>query len=163
MPFNNPSEVRDFVLAGNATITLESQKTGAWFTYRVRQATDRAGEPTSRWFVSLMNGPDNESSFCYIGLLDIGARMNGMLDPNGPIQFRQTAKSRIGADAPSVRGFVFFWNAISSGKMPCNMTVRHEGRCGKCNCKLTVPESIDRGIGPECWGRMASGSFQKAA
>ena len=28
------------------------------------------------------------------------------------------------------------------------------GRCGKCGRTLTDPESIDRGIGPECWSRM---------
>ncbi|MDE2426296.1 MAG: hypothetical protein KGO96_10370 [Elusimicrobia bacterium] len=148
--FNNASDVRDFVLAGNATITLESQKTGTWFTYKVRQATGRDGRPSSRWFVSLMNGLDNESSFAYIGLLDCGTKFASLLDPRTPLCFRQTAKSRVGADAPSVRGFTYFWRSISEGKMPCSMTVRHEGKCGRCGRKLTVPESIDRGIGPEC-------------
>ncbi len=152
--FNNAKDVREFMLAGNATITLESQKTGAHFTYRVRQATDRDDKPTNRWFVSLMNGPDNENSFAYIGLLDSGARSANFLDPNGPVQFRQTAKSRVGPEAPSVRGFVFFLSAIAAGKMPCSMNVRHEGRCGCCNRKLTTPESLDCGIGPVCAERM---------
>lgn len=29
------------------------------------------------------------------------------------------------------------------------------GRCGKCGRTLTDPESIERGIGPECWSRMS--------
>lgn len=148
-PFNSAQDAREFVLAGNATVTLQSRKSGNHFTYRVRQATDRStGEPVNRWFVSLMNGPDNESSYAYIGLLDADAHSSGM------IQFRQTAKCRAGADAPSVCGFVFFWRAVVDGRMPADMIVRHEGRCGRCNRKLTVPESIDRGIGPECATRV---------
>ncbi len=136
--FANPQDARAFTLAGNATITLESQKTGAHFTYRVRQALDRETEkPTDRYFVSVLNGPDNEHSFAYVGLLDGGS-------------FRQTAKSRFAADTPSVRGFVYFWNAIAADRMPNTMNVRHEGKCGRCNRKLTTPESLDRGIGPEC-------------
>ena len=30
------------------------------------------------------------------------------------------------------------------------LEVWHEGRCGRCNRALTVPESIASGIGPEC-------------
>lgn len=85
------------------------------------------------------------------------------LAPLGPIQFRQTAKAKITAEAPSVKGFVFFWNAIAAGKMPCSMTVRHEGKCGRCGRKLTVPESIDRGIGPECAGKMGVVSISSVA
>lgn len=154
--FNTAKEIREFTLAGNATITLESQKTGAHFTYRVRQATDKNDKPTNRWFVSVMNGPDNESSFAYIGLIDAGARQANFLDPNGPVQFRQTAKSRFGPDTPSVRGFVFFWHAIVANKTPCSMNVRHEGKCGCCNRKLTTPESLDSGIGPVCAERMGT-------
>jgi hypothetical protein len=31
------------------------------------------------------------------------------------------------------------------------LEVWHEGRCGRCGRALTVPESVERGIGPECW------------
>jgi hypothetical protein len=34
-------------------------------------------------------------------------------------------------------------------KMP-NLEIWHEGRCGRCGRKLTVPESIHNGYGPEC-------------
>lgn len=153
--FNTAQEVREFTLAGKATLTLQSEKTGAHFTYKVRQATDkRTGEQAHRWFVSVLNGPDNEHSFAYIGLLDMGTKRTDYLNPNGPVQFRQTAKARFGADTPSVRGFVYFWNAVSLDKMPGCMKVRHDGKCGRCGRKLTTPESLDRGIGPECAGRM---------
>ena len=153
--FTDAKDVREFVLAGCATVTLESERTGAHFTYRVRQAKDRETEkPAQRWFVSLLSGPNNESDYVYLGLIDFGARSANFLAPTGPLQFRQTAKAKVGPDAPSVRGFTYFWKAITEGKMPCSMVVRHEGKCGRCGRTLTVPESLDRGIGPECAGKM---------
>jgi hypothetical protein len=134
-------DVATFTLAGNATITLESEKTHHHFTYRVRRAEGTA----KRWFVSLLNGPDNTANFVYVGLVDA---------VTGQLAFRQTAKAKVSADAPSVRGFKYFWNAVSTERMPKDMIVRHEGKCGRCGRKLTVPESIDRGIGPECAGKL---------
>jgi Family of unknown function (DUF6011) len=65
-------------------------------------------------------------------------------------------KSRVGREAPSAKAFDWAWRALTKGTMPANLEVWHEGRCGRCGRKLTVPESIARGIGPECAGRMAS-------
>ncbi len=39
--------------------------------------------------------------------------------------------------------------------MPEQLEVWHEGCCGKCGRKLTDAESIARGIGPECYGKMS--------
>ena len=36
---------------------------------------------------------------------------------------------------------------------PEGYTLLRESRCCVCNRKLTVPESIEAGIGPECAGR----------
>ncbi|HKU52985.1 MAG TPA: DUF6011 domain-containing protein [Nitrospira sp.] len=151
----NPEQVREFALAGNATITLQSEKTGNHFTYKIRQAEDReTGKLTQRWFVSLLGGPDNESDFIYLGLLDMGNWRTNYLDPAGPIQFRQTAKSCVASDRPSVMGFQYFWRAIAANSMPRQMAVFHEGRCGRCGRKLTTPDSVQRGIGPECAEKM---------
>jgi hypothetical protein len=145
--FTTAQEAREFALAGNALITLESLKTGAHLTYKIRQCNDDKGQPVRRWFVSNLNGPDNETDFAYIGLLD---------QRSGDIEFRMTAKSRASEDAPSVRGFRYMWAHLYADNMPPSMVIRHEGKCGRCGRTLTVPESIDRGIGPECWGKMAA-------
>ena len=145
--FHSAQDVREFATAGNAILTLESQKTGVHFTYRIRQAEDKNGKPVRRWFVSVLNGHDNNNDYAYIGLLD---------QASGDIEFRRTAKSRFGEDAPSVRGFRFMWNSVYADKIPCQMVIRHEGKCGRCARRLTVPESLDRGIGPECAGKLAA-------
>lgn len=142
-----------FVFAGNATFTLRSVKTGERFTYRVRlagagkaadvEATKRKREAFgTAFFVSLLRGPSNEDDFAYLGLIDNRG-------------FHRTTKSRVGEDASSHKAFAFFFCRMQTGGAPCaTLEVWHEGRCGRCGRKLTVPESVERGIGPECAGRM---------
>jgi hypothetical protein len=136
--FLSLSDAKAYALAGNATMTLQSLKTGVHFTFKIRAAKEdpnstRASVPT--WFVNLLcNGNADEGDFQYLGLIQ-----NGI--------FRLTRNSRAGVDAPSVRAFAFFWG---STELHPSLVVRHEGRCGRCGRTLTVPESIDAGIGPEC-------------
>jgi uncharacterized protein DUF6011 len=137
--FPTIKDAKTFALAGNAIITLESLKTGAHFTFKVSQAKDKAtGDlKTGLYFVSVLNGQNNESDYMYIGMIRNGG-------------FTLTRGSRAGGDAMSVKAFNFFWNA----QAPEQLVVRHEGRCGRCGRTLTVPESIDLGIGPECFAKM---------
>src|SRR5262252_6076133 len=145
--FTNDADIRAFTLAGKATLTLTSLKSGNRFTYKVKQATDQNDKPKDWWFVSVLSGPDNETSYTYIGSLGSNAA-------DGTVTFRHTKGSKVTEDAPSFKGFRYFWDHVFNGKMPPHMEVRHEGKCGRCGRKLTVPDSIDRGIGPECYGRM---------
>lgn len=121
-----------FINAGNATFTLKSEKTGAHFTFKARAKKD--GSVT---FLNLLNGPDNESDYAYVGLL----RGNRVV---------HTAKSRVGADAPSMRALGWALEHLRAGQIPAALGVYHEGRCGRCARKLTHPESIESGFGPEC-------------
>jgi hypothetical protein len=137
---SRPKDVLRFALAGNARLTLVSKRTGTRFTYRVRQK-----DPTKPHFVSLLNGPDNTSDYLYMGTIFDGAH------------FKLTAKSAYNDDAPSVKAFKWVWRhlvAATDDTMPTDLEVWHEGRCGRCGRVLTVPESIERGIGPECAGMM---------
>jgi hypothetical protein len=128
-----------FAFAGNATFTLVSKKTGARYTYRIR-AADGKGKVTH--FVSLLNGSDNEGDFAYLGHFF------------GP-DYTHGKKSRVGFDAPSARAFAWFAAQLKKpGALPESLEVWHEGRCGACNRKLTVPESVASGIGPECAKRL---------
>lgn len=136
--FDNAKAIRNFALAGKATITLESVKTGAHFTYQINKAKN-----TELWFVSVLSGPSNETDFTYVGIL-AGKAM----------ELRLTKKSGFKDDACCVRGFRFFWRFITAEAMPQDMHVRHSGACGRCGRTLTTPESLDRGIGPECANKL---------
>ena len=133
--------VKLFALAGNAIITIVSQKTGVRFTYRINQCVDDRGTTKQRkelWFVALLSGPDNADDYRYMGTIAYaGAYKHGV-------------KSRIGSDAPSVTAFRWFWDHITRGSLPDGISVWHEGSCGRCGRKLTVPSSVMTGFGPEC-------------
>jgi len=140
--------VREYVFAGNARFTLRSLKTGSRFTYRVRvkKADVERGRQGGDliYFVSLLRGPDNEADYAYLGVL------------RQPGAFHLTEASRLGRQAPAYLALVWFLDKLVHGNDVLGRTLEvwHEGRCGKCGRALTVPESVHRGIGPECAGRM---------
>lgn len=143
-------DILRYALAGNATFTIRSKATGTRFTYKVRQAED-ATNGKYTWFVSLLNGPDNEGDFCYMGILQM-QRATSLQDLMGSdITFRFTKKSTVRPEAPGAKAFVWFWNVVyGQQRMPGTAEVWHEGRCGRCGRKLTVPSSVANGIGPDC-------------
>jgi len=143
--FTDAIEALQYITAGNAKVTFESLKTKTHFTYKVQRAENRDGTPANRWFVKVLNGPDNENDYAYIGLID--TKFNGTV-------FRQTDKARFKADAPCVKAFSWAWNHLERGHLPDRLVIRHEGVCGRCGRTLTVPESIDSGLGPECREKM---------
>jgi hypothetical protein len=53
-----------------------------------------------------------------------------------------------------VRGFQFFWKHVNAVLMPPEMEVEHSGHCGRCGRLLTVPSSVQSGLGPECQSKM---------
>lgn len=137
-------DVKRFVLAGNARLTLRSKKTGTRFTYSIRKADKEEGDTRPDvWFVGLLTGSDNESSYSYMGIIREGER------------YTRTAKSAVSATAPGSQAWEWFWPRLwAMATVPANLEVWHEGRCGRCNRLLTVPESIALGIGPECAKQM---------
>ena len=142
---NNPIALtHDFFFGGRAKFTVESQKTGEWRTYRIGKGKPSPAYPKPAWFVSLLSGPDNENSFTYIGMIDPGT---------GALTL--TRNSRRNDKSPDVVIFRWLMSHVFGDKMLPNAIVHHEGKCGCCGRSLTVPESIKRGIGPECWSRMA--------
>lgn len=134
-------DVTRFMYAGNASFTVVSNATGVRFTFKVRAKEVEGG--TTLHFVSVLTGSDNESDYTFLGT--IFNRSN----------FRHGARSSIGVNAPSAKAFAWFFRNVAGGGMLQGATVHHEGRCGRCGRKLTVPESIQTGLGPECAGKAA--------
>lgn len=139
----DPAAVREFVFAGNARLTLVSKKTGARFTYRV-SAPKEPGKVAR--FVGVLTGPQNDADYCYLGHYYADDRDDGA--------FRHGVKSKISADAPSAIAWTWFDAHLRSGRIPEALEVWHSGKCGRCNRTLTTPESIARGLGPECAGKL---------
>lgn len=139
-----------FLLAGDAVVTFRNDETGNRFTYRLscpKRDTERGGRVADREnglrFVALLDGPDNTSNYSYLGFVRDGG------------EYVHGRKSRVGAEAPSVEVFAWVWDHLRAGTLPAMISIWHEGRCGRCGRALTVPDSVARGIGPECAGKMA--------
>jgi hypothetical protein len=136
--FDTIKAAREFVLAGNALVTLQSKKTGAHYTYQVNRVEGEKFTGGPAWFVKLLTeGSADEGQWTYIGMI-FGTR------------FTTTKASERMRGAPCVSAFTYFMNARDLEQL----IVRHEGRCGRCGRTLTEPESIDSGFGPICRAAM---------
>jgi len=134
------ANAKAFALAGNATLTLVSVKTGTRFTYKVRLSDDGQAH-----FVNLLNGPDNENDYRYLGRIARDIFWQGRKTPRA---------GDVLASAPSSQAFAWAWKAIVQDRLPDTLEIWHEGACGRCGRKLTVPASIASGFGPECAGKV---------
>lgn len=130
----------EFVAAGHAIFTVANGK-GQHYTYRVVCSKASAKNPRSAWWVSFLTGPDNEHDYTYIG----------RYYPQNGGSFTLTNASNLPAESLPVRVFAWAIAVIHGQKrLPDGYSIHHEGFCGRCGRRLTNPESIETGIGPEC-------------
>ena len=136
-------------VTGSTTFTVVSPATGQRFTYKVDAKTEPCGDETVQtglFFVSLLTGSNNEADYQYIGIITT--------DALGVRRFKTTRATRVSDDAASVRALTWCVNrldAVARETRPdLGFEMWHEGRCGRCGRKLTVPASIESGFGPVC-------------
>jgi hypothetical protein len=146
-PFTTAEEVRTFMFSGDATLTIKSRRSGERFTFRVSLSDDG-----QLYWVKVLTGPDNTRAYQYLGHW------------RGKRYFTHGSKSKIGPNAPSTLAYTFLATALErGGGLPPLLEVLHEGRCGRCHRKLTVPSSIKSGIGPDCAEKMGILICEEAA
>lgn len=133
----NKADVKAFVMAGNAIVTLQSGKTGKHYTYKITRCKD----DSSLYFIRHLVGPDNTKDYRYIGCYYADS------------QYLHLAMPWRGYNTDlcpgSIRAIDYLFKHLDN--LPDNLHVYHEGRCGRCGRLLTTPESIERGLGPECY------------
>lgn len=137
----NIEDIKRFIFAGKAILTLESRRTGTWFTYKIRKAKDNKESP---YFVSVLTGKNNEFAYTYMGTI---------FNNNGHFVLRLTKNSKIGENSLSYKAFDFFFNLINKNLLHEEINIYHKGVCCSCGRTLTTPESLKRGIGPFCGGK----------
>lgn len=133
----------DFFFGGKAIFTVESFKSGEHKTFKIQKTKANPRFPTQSFMLSLLIGSCNETSYEYIGIVDMASG-----------NLRLTKASRRTEGSPDVLTFRWLMKHLFGDKQLANAKVHHEGKCGCCGRKLTVPESITRGIGPECFSRL---------
>lgn len=133
-----------FISAGNAILTVKSRKSGERLTFKFSRPKDEAATGRVKpIFVALLSGPNNDSDYQFLGTIFPEA---------SNFTYKVSAKSRVSYTAPSqefVRWFVKQLN-MSPENIFARAEIWHEGRCGRCGRRLTVPESVESGFGPEC-------------
>jgi len=135
----NLEDISRFVHGGNAVFTLVSKATGTRYTYKVRSAKD----DKDLKFVSVMYGSDNTSHYAYFGML------------RGKHFQHATKKTTIVKSDIRAHAFAWFNYWLVQERLMDTLEFWHEGKCACCGRRLTVPESIASGIGPECAKRYA--------
>ena len=144
---------KNFMTAGKAIFTVEVPENirtahgKPHYTYRIKASKPNAQYPNPTYFVGVLTGPNNTQDYAYIGILDT---VTGTV--------RTTAKSKFGNDSFTVklvnRVLNRVWNNDVEPIFNAGFNLHHEGKCGRCGRKLTVPQSIESGIGPECASKL---------
>ena len=106
-------------------------------SFRVSQKENDNGT-MSPFFVSILTGPDNWSNYRYLGTISVSGN------------YAHGRKSKISNKAPSARCITWLMDNIRNEDQMARIEFWHCGKCGMCGRKLTVPESIESGIGPIC-------------
>ena len=127
----NISEIGSFISAGNALFELNGN------VYKITKHKNfEIGNRT--WHVLINVQRDGCSAFGYLG------RIKNR-------EFSHSMYSIFGPETDCFNVFDHFFLQVVRGKaLPASMAFRHMGRCGRCGRKLKDPDSVDRGLGPEC-------------
>lgn len=133
-------ELNRYVLAGRATFTLmdDAVPNGLQrrYTYKVSQDSNNP----RRFFVSILYGPDNTADYRYLGLFY-----------DDTLKIRTTKASLYQTiTCPPITLFQRLLDAMSSGQPLQGVTLYPSCKCARCGRRLTTPESIVAGLGPEC-------------
>jgi len=137
-----------FICAGEATFTVANGKDH--YTYHIYKG---AGEQSKgAYFAKVMTGNDNTdvmNGYRYIGMLF------PYPDSFAPPKLIMTKKSSLSIDSPRVKilqwALRVIWQQYAGEyELPTTHSIQHAGRCGKCGAKLTNPESLNTGLGPDC-------------
>lgn len=114
----------------NGEVTVVNPQTGGHRTFKI--ATAQGGNLEGRRIVSLLDGPDNETSYSGFGFAeDYGVKV--WRKKSGGV-FDTYADMIANPDKWTAKGVEYLFSE----------------RCRRCNRKLTDPVSIETGLGPVC-------------
>lgn len=137
MKYNIDKEnVKAFVLAGNSLFTLQSGNTGRYFTYKIKKVKDEE----NKYFIYRLSDSDNTKDYVYIGIYFTDTHKFYAVKP-------YCSRPRF-TWPPSIKTVEYFLDKLDN--LPNNLHVLHHGRCARCGRLLTTPDSIKKGLGPEC-------------
>lgn len=134
------TNAKSFLFGGKAIFTIVSTKTNKRFTFKVNKLKDKDKNEDVPFFVSYLNGSDNETSYQFIGT--IFNRKN----------YKHSIKSKTKKDSQINKTIDWLIDVLNNNDKTRFEKIEfwHEGKCAKCGRKLTDPVSIKTGKGPIC-------------
>jgi hypothetical protein len=127
---------------GKALFTLENKEKGTHITFKVKSPKKKRDQPEdTRYFdieVKALN--DGWHGMRYIGRLD---RKLKQLKMSGKVE-----KDHVGVQ--TLQWIMKNWKNLEKFEEDGKLGMYHLGICCKCGMPLTVPDSIENGIGPHC-------------
>lgn len=121
----------------NAVITIQNRETQEYRTFRISTAK----KMDNKQIISILAGPDNEYDYQGFGFIsdtgiNVWKKYKQDTDATKWLYYAMLIESLL-----NIRQ-----NTIKADKY----TMQLSKRCMVCNRPLTTPESLERGIGPEC-------------
>lgn len=142
-----PDQFRNFIFGGRAVFTLENSSTGNYITFRIKAVKKQGKVVPNEYTVESKVLGDASSGYSFMGFLNLN---------------RRTFKEWGSTPKGSIAYKTFYWMMKNFDRLEdfsSKLAIYHEGSCCKCGMPLTVPESIDSGIGPECKRKMLASSI----
>lgn len=129
-----------FMLAGKSEFTVVSGKTGTRLGFRLeKRKSNRDGGADYIYYMSTLQ----EGKMVYAGIIYLHEQKDRFW-------FAKGKKGRLEYNHVNVKSILYILNNLYEGNTGMNIRIYHVGTCGRCGRKLTTPESIVNGIGPEC-------------
>lgn len=150
---NEDTRAGRMLAAGRVTLTVVSPKTGAHISIKLTAKFDNRDQVRGpkRW----LSVPFAEATVVYVAV----PRPDGWEDRVGAWN-PGTKDFWADKNADPARVFAFREAVRYLAGEPTRCEVMEENRCGVCGRELTDPVSIQRGIGPECFGRSTGSKHQ---
>lgn len=133
-----PEEIKRFIFAGKASITLRSTKIDYEEVYKI----SRPKNNKEIWFVNINTVKLPKTRWHYVGYVS----------DYSPWMLVSTAKSKF--NQSDKEWFIFAWllqMAYGIYSPLSVVEVTHNDFCGRCGRHLIDDKSVERGFGPICW------------
>lgn len=124
--------IKDFLLAGKCTCSIRNNKTGNEYLFEINENNKN----DKMYFIQSITGMGK----IYAGYL--------FLQEDGSIIYNKGPKGQIPEEDKRIQAILYVLKNYEI--LPPYVIVQHLGKCARCRRPLSDPESIRRGLGPEC-------------
>jgi len=128
-----------YMLAGKSEVTMISTQTGNTLSYKIIKKKSDKNESEFIYFIYHIS----ENELIYAGIMVYKEDID-------TFEFYKGQKGNLDTDHIAIKGLLSVVNKLHKGNYDIPVEIYHCGRCGKCGKRLTTPDSILSGVGPEC-------------